>query len=507
MRHLIELEGATVTRGEYRLAGPLTFALRRGGHTALVGPNGSGKTTLLGLLRGDLSPDEGGGRVYDFGDGPQSSPLGLRQRIGRVSPDMQDFYLLHAARTPARSVILAGFTDSPLLYGEATPEQEAGADAIIARLGIGDLAARPMGELSTGQARKVLVARALAPGPDVLILDECLDGLDAASRAGILALLDKAGGLATIVLAAHRAEDLPPVVGRVVVMEGGRIAADLPRGQAEERLLPEGTGPASSPLPASAPSPEFLLRVHNASVVIGGTRVLDRIDWEVLPGENWLVVGENGAGKSTLLRLIVSEVAPYADDEYGTGAVERLGGLSMDEARPLIGVVSPALQASYGRELGWEVTALETVLSGCRGSVGMLDEPADAELSAAGEWLGRVGLSHLSGHPLRRLSYGQQRRIFLARALAGGPRLLLLDEPFSGLDPASRGLLAGLLQALAEAGTPLILVTHRADDRVPAVNRILVLEKGRRVFCGTRREYEAAQGSARGLPGGLLFFE
>jgi len=493
MHPLIELQGVTVTRGEHRLAGPLNFILRRGEHTALVGPNGSGKTTLLKLLRGELPPDQGGFRVYDFGDGPQSSPLGLRQRIGLVSPDMQDFYLLHAVRTPAREVILAGFTDSPLLYGAATPEQEAGADAIIARLGIGDLAARPMGSLSTGQARKVLVARALAPRPDVLVLDECLDGLDAASRAGILALLDTAGEFATLVLAAHRAGDLPQVISRVVALDGGRIAADLPRGDGADRLEPEGDQIPPA-LPASAPSPEFLLRIRNASVVIGGALILDRIDWEVLPGEHWLVLGENGAGKSTLLKLILSELAPYADDEHGTGTVERLGGLTMDEARPLIGVVSPALQASYGRELGWEVTALETVLSGCRGSVGMLDEPTDAELLAAREWLGRVGLKHLADHPLRRLSYGQQRRIFLARAMAGGPRLLLLDEPFSGLDPASRGRLAGLLQALAEAGTPLVLVTHHAEDRIPAINRIMALSEGRRTFCGTRRDYEKQAG-------------
>ena len=496
MHHLIELRGVTVTRGKHRLAGPLDFVLRRGEHTALVGPNGSGKTTLLKLLRGELLPDEGGVRVYDFGDGPQPSPLGLRQRVGLVSPDMQDFYLLHARRTPAREVILAGFTDSPLLYDAATPDQEAGADAVIARLGIGDLADRPMGALSTGQARKVLVARALAPRPDVLVLDECMDGLDAGARAEILALLDAAGSLSTLVLAAHRAGDLPSAVGRVVVMGKGRVVGDLPRDRAQETLLPDAGALPPVPLPASAPSPEFLLRVRNASVVIDGARALDRVDWEVLPGEQWLVAGENGAGKSTLLRLILSEVAPYADDEHGTGTVERLGGLTMDEARPLIGVVSPALQASYGRELGWEVTALETVLSGCRGSVGMLGEPTDAELMAGREWLDRVGLGHLADQPLRRLSYGQQRRIFLARAMAGAPRLLLLDEPFSGLDPDSRRRLAGLLQALAEAGTPLILVTHHAGDRIPAINRVLALADGRVVFRGASREYEAAQGAA-----------
>ncbi|MDD3311995.1 ATP-binding cassette domain-containing protein [Pseudodesulfovibrio sp.] len=492
MHHLIELEGVAVTRAGLRLAGPLDFILDRGRHTALVGENGAGKTTLLRLLRGDLAPDLGGRRVYDFGDGPQRSPLGLRQRIGLVSPDMQDFYTLNAPHAPARSVILAGFCDSPLLYGEPTPEQAAGADRIIERLGIGDLAVRAMGTLSTGQARKVLVARALASGPDVLVLDEYLDGLDQGARAEVLDLLERASGLATLVMAAHRAGDLPPAIRRVVVMADGRVAADLPREEGLARLgeaaparplaLPEG---AARALPGpDAASLEFLLRIRNASVVIDGNRILDRIDWEVLPGEHWLVLGENGAGKSTLLRLVLSDLAPYADDKHGAGTVERLGGMTMDAARPLIGVVSPALQASYGRELGWEVTALETVVSGRRGSVGMFDEPTDAELLAAREWLERVGLGRMADRPLRRMSYGQQRRVLLARAMAAGPRLLLLDEPFSGLDPASRADLAGLIGDLAAAGTPLVLVTHNVEDRLPAINRVMILEGGRQLFCG-----------------------
>ncbi|WP_285907199.1 ATP-binding cassette domain-containing protein, partial [Pseudodesulfovibrio pelocollis] len=184
----------------------------------------------------------------------------------------------------------------------------------------------------------------------------------------------------------------------------------------------------------------------------------------------------------------------YADDSGmgpKIGTVKRLGGMPMDEARPRLGVVSPALQAGYARELGWEVSALETVLSGFRGSVGMLDEPTGEELVMAREWLARVGLAHLADRPLRRMSYGQQRRVFLARAMAPGPDLLLLDEPLTGLDAPSRTLMRQVLQRLAGAGVPFILVTHHASDMINAVNRVLVLEAGRVAFSGTREAYEA----------------
>jgi molybdate transport system ATP-binding protein len=502
MHSLIELSDASVTRGPARLLGPVSWQLLRGRHAAVIGENGSGKTTLLRLLRGEMPPDQNPGparpapRVYDFGHGPQTSPIGLRQRIGLVSSDMQDFYFLHARRASARSVILAGFFDTPLLYDELTDAHQAMAGAVIDELSIPHLADREMGTLSTGQARMILIARALVTGPDVLLLDECLEGLDAPTRRETLGLLDAASARATLVCVAHRAGDVPDCIEHFTILEGGRIKADGGRETALRGLADDAPRLAACDLPvreseepATAGYP-YLLRMDNVSVVCDGTRILHGIDWQVLPGECWAVVGPNGAGKSTLLRLITSELAPYAD-EAGTGGVSRLGGMPMDEARPRLGVVSPALQAAYGRELGWEVSALETVLSGFRGSVGMLDEPTDDELVMAREWLHRVGLADLADRPLRRMSFGQQRRVFLARAMAPGPDLLLLDEPLTGLDAPSRALMRHVLQQLAGAGLSFVLVTHHAADMIDAVNRVLVLEAGRVAFLGTRKAYEA----------------
>jgi molybdate transport system ATP-binding protein len=515
MQCLIELSGAAVTRGSARLLGPVSWKLMRGRHAAVIGENGSGKTTLLRLLRGEILPDAASQgepvRTYDFGDGPQASPLGLRQRIGLVSADMQDFYFLHARHTPGRALILAGFFDTPLLYDEPTAEQRDMAEAVIAELGIAAIADRQVGTLSTGQVRMLLIARALVGGPDVLLLDESLEGLDAASRTEVLALLNAASARSTLVCVAHRAGDVPECVTHFSILDHGILVADGPREEAMAVLGDTAPGLAACntataallPYASGAEGHAYLLRMTHVSVVQDATRILDDVSWEVLPGQCWAVVGENGAGKSTLLRLVTSELAPYADD-HGTGTIQRLGGMTMDEARPRIGVVSPALQASYARELGWEVTALETVLSGYRGSVGMLDEATDGELLGAREWLARVGLSGLEERPLRRMSYGQQRRVFLARAMAAEPALLLLDEPLTGLDAPSRALMRDMIQRLAEAGLSFVMVTHHAEDMVGSVSHVLALRGGRTTFCGTRGDYEAAgaeisvQGVAKG---------
>lgn len=496
MHPLISLSNVTVTRGGRRLVGPLSWQLERTAHTAVVGANGSGKTTFLRLLRGELLPDSGGERAYDFGDGEQRSVLGLRQRIGMVSADMQDFYALHTPRIPGRNVILAGFFDTPILYEDPTPEQEAAADAAIKLLGIEALAESELGTLSTGQVRKLLLARGLAPEPDVLLLDEYLDGLDINSRHEVLRLLDIAAERTTLICAAHRAGDLPDCVGRAVVIEGGQIVASGERDEALAGLRETAPEIAACELPELPPRTEFefLLRMRDVSVVADGTRILDAINWDVFPGENWIVLGENGAGKTTLLKLVTSEIAPYAEDDRGAGTIERLGGLTMDVARPRIGVVSPDLQARYGRELAWEVTAEEVVMSGYRGSVGMLDEPTSEERLGAAKWLELVGLKELAIRRLRHMSYGQQRRVFLARAMAPGPDLLLLDEPFSGLDASSRSFMREMVQRLAEGGTPIIVVTHHVEDRISAINRVLMLEAGKQRFCGSRDEYDMALG-------------
>lgn len=472
------------------MIGPVSCSIRRGEHRALIGHNGSGKTTLLKLLRGEYLPDRGGERVYCFDGTEQRSVVGLRHRIGMVSADQQDFYSFHASRTLGRSVVLSGFFDTPLVYEDVTEEQEAAAETVIQELDIVDLAQSEVGALSTGQVRKLLIARALVTRPVVLLLDECLDGLDVSSRSEILTLLDTVAQEVTLVCAAHRIGDLPGCVESVMAFDQGQLVADMSRTEAAERLAhiaPE-MGACEMPVRAVTTDYVFLLKMRDVSVVVDGNRILHHVDWDVLPGENWVVIGENGAGKSTLLRLIMSEIAPYAD-EKGPGSVARLGGLTMDEARPRIGVVSPAFQASYARELGWDVSVLETILSGYRGSVGMLDEPTSEELLGAQQWLARIGMSALAAHPLRRLSYGQQRRVFLARAMVFGPELLLLDEPMSGLDSATRSAMASLLQHVAEAGTSLIMVTHHDEDWIPAINRVARIVHGHLDFAGSRDEF------------------
>jgi molybdate transport system ATP-binding protein len=512
---LVRLSGASVTRGDAKLLDGIDFRLGAGERYAVLGPNGAGKTTLLRLLRGDITPDlaqekaPSEVRAYDLpgADGPQATALGLRQRLALVSGDMQDLYAKNEWAITGLDVVITGFYDTPLLYAEPTQAERETARRTLDELGLAHLAQERVARLSTGQARSILLARALACQPDALFLDECLEGLDAPSRATFLAVLDRAAAAnprLAVLFCSHRTSgpgELPACLTRAIVVEAGRITASgalsevlagLERSASPEQPLAD---PAAQATPEIFTPPalqgDFLARIRGADVVVDDAQLLYGINWTIRPGEHWAVLGRNGAGKTTLLSLLAGEVWPSALEgppgmvEYGFAAE----GETLDEARRSISRVGAALDRDYG----WDLTVQETVWSGGFGSIGLYAEAGPELRARADTLLEFFGLANLAGRRLKSLSRGQLRRVMLARALAGNPALLLLDEPMAGLDARARKKTRELFSRLALAGVPLVMVTHHERDLPEQVNRVLAVEAGRIVFCGERAEYEKRQ--------------
>jgi len=489
---LVELAGVCVRLAGRPVLSDVSFALREGESWGLLGPNGSGKSTLLRVLRGELWPHhEGGGRRrFHLGGRTEESPIGARHRIGLVSPELQQEYLRRDWALPVEAVVRSGFTDSIWPPERATPEQAARIAEVLAALGIGPLASHSILELSTGEARKAILARALAPRPRLLFLDEPCHGLDGPSRASLLSHLSGVVGAGTsVVLATHRQGDLLPEIGRVAVLHAGRILAQGPRDEVLHRHRPRATAPAwtPAPAPAAAEGPPAaargpIARIEHADVWVGGRLVLRQLSWEIRAGESWAVVGANGSGKSTLLRLLVGDEQAAARPGSRVLRLDLGDRAAVWEVKARAGLVSPDLQARHRADLPAE----EVVASGFTASVGHAAEPSPAERAAAARSMARLGVSHLAGRRIHQLSYGELRRLLLARALVHDPELLLLDEPCDGLDPESREALLASVQALCEAGTRIVLVTHHLEDLVPAVTNVLELEAGQVVYRGPR---------------------
>lgn len=477
---LVELKGVHVDHYGSRLLRGVSWELRRGENWAVLGANGAGKTSLLRLVAGDLWPhfDAGGRRVYHLGPEPSESPVGARRHIAFLCAEHQERYRRHRWDMTGREVILTGLTGTPWFQGAPTPEQAAAAADIIDRLALGGLAAQSILTMSTGQARRVLLGRALVGRPDVLLLDEYLNGLDTGSRATISRMIDGAAAEGvTLVMTSHREEELSPALTHIARMEGGRIigrearARDTPFPGSTRHLHGQGSPPGTERPSGAASVP--LIEVEQCDVVIAGTPILRGINWTLREGECWAVTGANGSGKSTFLALLSGERPPHLGGHVRWKGREE--GVSAAERHRLMGIAGPALQAAYRPD----VPAEEVILSGFFGSVGLHGDIRPGQRNRARELLAGFGLEHLRRAPFGSLSHGERRRLLLARALVHRPPILLLDEPCDGLDAASRDAFFAAMERAAAGGAAIVHTTHHPSEVLPRTNRLLRLDGGR----------------------------
>lgn len=453
----------------------ISFSLRKGQHTALLGGNGAGKSTFLRLLRGEERPDAGGWIRWYGPDGPEEAPLAGRALATLVSPRLHERYVQQGWRLHGLELLLSGLDDSPLYYRTATKAQEDDACALARELGAEALLSVPATAFSQGQLRLLLLGRALLRRPALLLLDEFDEGLDARFRERAYAALFRRLGETTVVLTTHRRQSLPDWLARVLFLQEGRLSmrepADSPRNLYDPALLrrvpapggreQHGSGKAClAPAAGKAVALPPVLTVRNATVFVDRVEVLHQITWTMRQGEHWQIQGDNGAGKSTLLRLLAGDAYPAAGGHIDRcfprrGRLERL-----EELRTAIRLVSDREQALYG----YDVTALELILSGFDGSVGLYREFSQTERQEAAALLEHFGMAGWRNRRIRRLSSGQLRRVFLARSLAGSPEVLLLDEPCSGLDSPARAEYMRLLEELPALGVQLVIVSHHQED-------------------------------------------
>ena len=481
-RPLIEIEHVFVTYPgtERHILNDFNLTLYEGEHAVIRGGNGAGKSTLLRLLRGEQWPDQiahrRAGRVLWHGpEGMDSSPLTGRKVTSLVSAMQQERVVHQEWRVDGERLVLGGFSDAIYIAQQPTSEMCETAYQLVRLLGGVHLLKKPVTAMSQGQLRLMLVARSLVRKPEVLLLDEVTDGLDARARNTLLDALERASELSTLVMTTHRPETLPSWIGRQIVLENGK-AVDGP-------MLETAVEPEKEPAPvASAPELKGIrgcsarIAIKDASVFIDRVPVLYDINWTINPGENWAVLGGNGAGKSTLLRLLAGdEIVAYGGEIVRE--LPRQGGVvdRLEVLRKGVRLVSDRQQATYT----YDITGEELVFSGIDNSVGVYREPSEKELAQVTDILASLHLEFLAKRTIRSCSTGEFRRLLLARALAGEPDLLLLDEPFSGLDAPSRNEFFALLNQLARQGVQMILVTHHKADIFPAITHMLQLENGR----------------------------
>ncbi len=201
----------------------------------------------------------------------------------------------------------------------------------------------------------------------------------------------------------------------------------------------------------------------------GERRILNRVTFSIVPGEFIAVIGGNGAGKSTLLQLILGTLAPSEGDVRVFGAPPR-------SARGVIGYVPQRIDLDPDLPL----RARDFVGLGVDGTRFGLPLPSASKRARVDETLAEVGARAFADEPVGRLSGGEQQRLAIAQAIAGRPKLLLLDEPLANLDLRSAEEVVALVARLGrERGMTVLLVAHDVNPILRAMDRVLYIAGGR----------------------------
>lgn len=227
----MELRNVSVVRGGKRILDSVSLDIGASENVAVIGPNGSGKTTLIKLLRGDIFPyyDENDQAVMKIFGESRWSVYDVRSRMGVVSMDLQNMF---ADDTEVMDVILSGYFSSLDVFRnhEVSDSMRSGAVRAAGYMGVEDLVGRDLSDLSLGEMRRILIARALVTGPEMLVLDEPMTGLDIVMKSKFRKMFDimtETG--VSIVMITHDLTDIPISLDRIIMVKDGRVFADGPK--------------------------------------------------------------------------------------------------------------------------------------------------------------------------------------------------------------------------------------------------------------------------------------
>ena len=500
------------------------LTLAPGEMVGIMGASGAGKSTLVKCLNR---------LVPNFEDGDFS---GIVRIAGRVVEDTPVCDL-----APIVGMVFQDFeaqlfsTNAGLEVAFAMQQIGMPREAIVARIGpaleavgLAGFASRDPTSLSGGEKQRLAIAAVLALRPRVIIFDEPTTDLDPEGRAEVLALIHSLRGQGlSLVVIEHEAEALRGC-DRILLMRAGRIIAqgtpaamliqadlleecgvrppDLDRGlaklgiadyaatiEAAEGLIRNALGwdkstaaRAATTEPTAVATSSPIVEARQVTFAYQGPRVLDSVDLRIAPGEFLAIVGQNGSGKTTLAKHLVGLLQPTAGSILLDGR-DRIA-MSPAETAAQIGYVfqNPDHQI-------FAATVEDEVAFGPR-NFGL--DSAEIERRVA-EVLHAVNLDDARPRDPFLLSKGERQRLAVASVLALRPRLLILDEPTTGLDYREQRRLMALIGELNRSGIAIVIITHTPWLVAEYARRVVLMRKGRVLYDGAVRDFFAADALLR----------
>lgn len=481
---LIKIVEGVTRHPDYRLAKPLNFSLQKGESVAICGPNGGGKSLFVDVLTG-AHPLLGDAIKYDFGGEDNRAATNVRLVTFRdVYGGNEPAYYQQRWNQADEQVFPT--VDEVLKQAfrawndtEEVPQTFPNR-SLLDELGIFEHIEKPINLLSSGELRRMQLAKMLMSSPQVLIVDNPYIGLDKEARKMLTRVLEKLSKSLALVLVVSREEDIPPFIERIVWVEDKSIQYDMKASDFVEKCHAENAliAPSDIVIPVSSnvqtAQTDSVIDFRNIHIQYGKRTILDQLNWDVKRGEHWALMGENGAGKSTLLSLVCADNPQgYACDIRLFGN-QRGKGESIWEIKKHIGYVSPEIFSTYRRPL----PSIDIIASGMHDTIGLYKRPTEEERAHCLEWMKAFGADHLAERGYMQLSTGEQRLVLLVRAFVKNPDLLILDEPFHGLDNHYRLRAQALIdQYMRDPLKTLIMVTHYEEELPHCIDHELRLKK------------------------------
>ncbi|GGH82693.1 molybdate transport system ATP-binding protein [Filimonas zeae] len=458
----------------------LGFTMHRGEHWLLTGEAGSGKTTLAKVFAGQCFYTGALTIAFDNTTGSTHALYVPQWHHFTNHAGIKDFYYQQRYNSCDAEDAYTVLEDIQKSFPTAS---EAAIHILLEQFGIGHRIHSVLLLLSSGEQKKLQLAKAILTAPQLLILDNPYIGLDVASRRrlnDILATLAQEKGTQLVIIS--DAVEIPSCVTHVAVLAQQQLTV-TPKAQFTPVSFSKNTfvfdeallGDALYAAPANT---HFSQAVHmeNINISYGDKKILDQVNWTIRKGERWLLQGHNGAGKTTLLSLVTGDHPQAYANPLSLFDKRRGTGESIWDIKKKIGFVSPELHWYFDAT----TSCMDVLLSGFYDTTGLYRAATEEQKQQANAWLQYLQLQPIAGKLLSHVSVGQQRLLLLARAFIKNPPLLVLDEPFQGVDEQhAQAFIALIDKWMQHPERTLVYVTHRNDQMPACIEHVFKLEQGK----------------------------
>jgi molybdate transport system ATP-binding protein len=497
MTPLFTINHVTVRFLNNTLFSNLNFRVNKGEHWALIGESGSGKSALLQTIAGNFNIINGSIDYCFFEEYLSEKPetigyLTYHKLIALVEPkhhfrnlsNTTNFYYQQRYNSFDSEDAL---TVAQYLTEVLSNQLHAGYwtfNKVIDILKLSTLCQKQLIKLSNGETKRLMLAAALLKNPILLLLDNPLTGLDVQTRSEFNGILNEIVSAGITIIMATAPFEIPDSITHIATLEKGAITRAMPIGDYNPAQFTDAqvdqidknelsallnTKPDSTPY-------QQIVDMKNVHIQYGPTVILDRVNWQIKPGEHWALLGANGAGKSTLLSLINGDNPQAYANDIVLFDKKRGTGESIWDIKKKIGFVSPELHQYFPTDN----SCLQVIESGYYDTLGLFRQSSKEKAEIALRWMKALEIDQYARVLLKSIPASAQRLCLLARALIKNPDLLIFDEPCQGMDAHQQLHFKNLVDTICSLGNvTLIYVTHYQHEIPDSVDKVLRLDKGK----------------------------